>query len=114
MDAEDERILPPLLKAHGPDEEAVNVWDLATGETDAIVRGQMGSGRRGQVNAMRLAPDGRTLVVGTILFAINQLDVVLAGAATPSVWIKAALTFAVPFCVSNYGILVATHRRKKE
>jgi hypothetical protein len=51
------------------------------------------------------------LVVGTILFAINQLDVVLGGNATTVVWIKSAVTYLVPFCVSNAGVLVATHRR---
>ena len=51
------------------------------------------------------------LVVGTILFVINQLDVVLSGKATPVVWFKIGLTFLVPFCVSNYGVLVATKRR---
>jgi hypothetical protein len=34
-----------------------------------------------------------TLVVGSILFAINQLDVVLSGGATPRVWLKTGLTF---------------------
>lgn len=51
------------------------------------------------------------ILVGTILFAINQLDVVLAGRATAAVWAKVALTYLVPFCVSNWGILVATRRR---
>jgi hypothetical protein len=50
------------------------------------------------------------LIVGTILFGINQLDVVVGGRATALVWFKSALTYLVPFCVSNYGILVATHR----
>jgi hypothetical protein len=49
-------------------------------------------------------------IVGTVLFCINQLDVVLAGDATPAVWAKAALTYLVPFVVSNIGILIATHR----
>ena len=48
------------------------------------------------------------LVVGTILFAINQLDVVLRHQATAATWLKGALTYLVPFCVANYGILVAT------
>ena len=52
------------------------------------------------------------LVVGTILFCINQLDVVVRGQATVVVWLKCALTYLVPFCVSNYGIAVATHRRR--
>lgn len=50
------------------------------------------------------------LVVGTILFLINQLDVVLRGKATPFVWFKVGLTYFVPFVVSNLGILVATRR----
>ncbi len=50
------------------------------------------------------------LIVGTVLFVINQLDVVLRGGATPVVWFKIALTYLVPFCVSNLGILIASHR----
>ncbi|HLI53199.1 MAG TPA: nitrate/nitrite transporter NrtS [Acidimicrobiales bacterium] len=50
------------------------------------------------------------LVVGTVLFAINQLNVVLAGHATGIVWLKTGLTYCVPFVVSNIGILIATHR----
>jgi hypothetical protein len=52
------------------------------------------------------------LVVGTILFAINQLDVVLRGDATTAVWVKSAITYLVPFCVSNAGVLVATRRAR--
>lgn len=52
-----------------------------------------------------------TVIVGTLLFVINQLDVVLAGDATATVWFKSALTYMVPFAVSNVGILIATHRR---
>src|SRR5215472_15283418 len=51
------------------------------------------------------------LVVGTLLFAINQLDVVVSGLATGRVWLKAALTYVVPFLVANYGLLVGTRRR---
>jgi hypothetical protein len=47
-------------------------------------------------------------MVGTALFAINQLDVVVGGAATATTWAKVALTYLVPFCVSNYGVLVAS------
>jgi len=49
-----------------------------------------------------------SVVVGTILFCINQLDVVLRGDATTAVWIKSAVTYLVPFCVSNAGVLVAS------
>lgn len=54
------------------------------------------------------------LVVGTVLFAINQLDVVMAGEATAVTWMKAAATYVVPFLVANYGLLVATHRDRRE
>lgn len=50
------------------------------------------------------------LIVGTILFCINQLDVVLAGRATPVVWLKVALTYCVPFVVSNWGVLIGARR----
>lgn len=46
------------------------------------------------------------LLVGTVLFAINQLDVVIAGRATQGTWLKIALTYLVPFCVANYGLVV--------
>ena len=45
------------------------------------------------------------LVVGVILSAINQGNVILASEATTLVWIKCALNFCVPFVVSNLGLL---------
>jgi hypothetical protein len=53
------------------------------------------------------------LIVGTVLFFINQLDVVLSHHATALTWLKVALTYVVPFGVSNYGVLVATRRRAR-
>ena len=50
------------------------------------------------------------VIVGTVLFAINQLDVVLSGAATTATWVKAAITYLVPFAVANVGVLVASRR----
>lgn len=50
------------------------------------------------------------VVVGTVLFAINQLNVVLEGNADTLVWVKVAVTYSVPFAVSNLGILFATRR----
>jgi hypothetical protein len=50
------------------------------------------------------------LVVGTVLFCINQLDVVLRGDATALIWVKSAVTYLVPFGVSNAGVLVASRR----
>jgi hypothetical protein len=53
------------------------------------------------------------LIVGSVLFAINHLDEVLRGRAAREVWVKGALTYLVPFCVSNVGLLIGTHRRAK-
>lgn len=50
------------------------------------------------------------LIVGTILFAINQLDIVVRGDADTAVWIKTAVTYLVPFCVSCAGLLTGTRR----
>jgi hypothetical protein len=48
------------------------------------------------------------LVVGSVLFAINQLDVVVHGGVDAGVALRIGLTYLVPFCVSNYGILAAS------
>lgn len=45
------------------------------------------------------------LVVGTVLTAINQADVILGGEATLLTWIKTALNYCVPFVVANLGLL---------
>lgn len=45
------------------------------------------------------------LVVGTILTAINQADVIARGDATSTTLAKAALNYLVPFIVSNLGLL---------
>lgn len=42
-----------------------------------------------------------SVIVGTILCAINQGDAILAGEA-PVIW-KVVLTYLVPFCVATYG-----------
>lgn len=49
------------------------------------------------------------LVVGVLLTAINQLDVILAGRGTAFTGVKCGLNFVVPFVVSNLGLL-AGHR----
>lgn len=54
------------------------------------------------------------LVVGSAFFAMNQLGLVLAGEATPLVWLKGLLTYLTPLCVSSVGVLSATHRYKDE
>ena len=45
------------------------------------------------------------LVVGIVLCAINQGDVILKGHATAETWLKCGLSFVVPFVVSNLGLL---------
>jgi hypothetical protein len=50
-------------------------------------------------------------VVGTILFVINQSDVVLMGQITALVAAKIGLTYLVPFSVSTYSALAANRFR---
>ena len=45
------------------------------------------------------------LVVGLILTAVNQLQVILDGHATLATWLRCAANFVIPFVVSNLGIL---------
>lgn len=45
------------------------------------------------------------LVVGLVLTAINQGDVILGGDAVAGTWVKTGLNFCVPFVVSNLGLL---------
>ena len=47
------------------------------------------------------------LVVGTILVAINQADVLLGGHVSALVLAKIGLTYLVPFSVSTYSALAA-------
>ncbi|TME45396.1 MAG: hypothetical protein E6I33_02905 [Chloroflexi bacterium] len=54
------------------------------------------------------------LIVGSVIFSINQLDAVLQHTATTVTYLKGALTYLVPFGVSNYGLLMATRRGTAE
>ena len=51
------------------------------------------------------------LVVGTILTAVNQLDVIIGGDATWLTGVKIGLNYCVPFVVSNLGVLAARPAR---
>jgi hypothetical protein len=53
------------------------------------------------------------LVVGTVLTAINQADVIARGDATSATVVKAALNYLVPFIVSNLGLLVGTRDERR-
>ena len=46
------------------------------------------------------------LVVGTLLLAINQGDVLLRAEWPRTLWWKAPLTYLVPFIVATWGALV--------
>ena len=52
------------------------------------------------------------LIVGTILFFINQADVVFGGRATTATWVKIGLSYLVPFFVANYGIVLGSRRSR--
>jgi len=45
------------------------------------------------------------LLVGTVLNLINQGDALVSG--KPLDWLKLALTFLVPYCVSTHGAVTA-------
>ncbi|MGC8488213.1 MAG: hypothetical protein ACP5QO_08335 [Clostridia bacterium] len=53
------------------------------------------------------------LVVGALLFLVNDLDTMLRSGASASIVVKAALNIVIPFCVSNFGLLTATRRRSR-
>ena|SRR5262245_17328141 len=58
------------------------------------------------VHRPMLRRSGRiAIVVGTILTAINQGDVLLAGRWSPALAWKLPLTYAVPFIVATLGAL---------
>ena len=46
-----------------------------------------------------------SLVVGTILVALNQGDIILSGNFPPALFWKIPLTYVVPFCVASWGAL---------
>ena len=46
------------------------------------------------------------LIVGTILTAINQGNVIFQGDASPALAWKIPLTYAVPYCVATVGALL--------
>ncbi len=55
-----------------------------------------------------------SLVVGSILVAINHWDHILVGNITLLLIFKIILTYCVPFFVSLYGSLSYANRLKKE
>ena len=50
-------------------------------------------------------------IVGTLLTAINQGNVILQGHASPALAWKIPLTYAVPYCVATAGALMNSRLR---
>ncbi|MGE0641570.1 MAG: nitrate/nitrite transporter NrtS [Thermoanaerobaculia bacterium] len=68
-------------------------------------------GLRGALTRPVLARSLRaSLVVGTLLTALNQGDLLLQGAFPAALWWKIPLTYLVPFLVATYGALGAAPR----
>jgi len=77
----------------------------------------MGSGRRGHraaiADAVAYCGASRhlrrtvstALLVGVVLTAINQSSALAHGHVGAATWVRCALNFAVPFVVSNVGLL---------
>ena len=53
-------------------------------------------------------------VVGTILFVINQADVVLGGQLSALTIAKIGLTYVVPYSVSTYSAIAANRLRSRD
>lgn len=51
-------------------------------------------------------------LVGTILVAINQGDLIVNGPASDLVWWKIPLTYLVPYCVSTYAGVAAVRTQQ--
>lgn len=53
------------------------------------------------------------LLVGTALSAINQGGVITGGDASLATWIRVGANYAIPFLVSNAGVLTATRESQE-
>ncbi len=47
------------------------------------------------------------LLVGTLLSLVNQGAIIFAGDARPATWLRVAVNYLVPFCVSSAGFLAS-------
>ena len=46
------------------DDKTIRVWDVSTGKTVRVIRGEVGAGPAGAIYAMALSPDGKWLAAG--------------------------------------------------
>ena len=51
-------------------------------------------------------------VVGVILAAINHGDHIISGKMTFNNWLKIAITFCVPYCVSTFSSVLAIKKEQ--
>lgn len=51
------------------------------------------------------------VVVGTVLSAVNQGEVLLSGAGGTGTWVRIGINFLVPFCVASVGFLSGCRTR---
>lgn len=54
-----------------------------------------------------------SLIVGHVIGAINHGDKILAGVMAQGDWIKVALTFLVPYCVSSFSAVMAVLEQER-
>lgn len=57
-----------------------------------------------------MTPRPTAVVVGTVLSAANQGDVLVSGDATIQTWLRIAFNYAVPYVVASLGFLSAYRR----
>lgn len=70
--------------------------------------------------ALRLIIIGRTrrpalrvaLIVGTMLSAVNQGSVLIAGHASAVTWLRIVANYGIPYVVSSIGLLSAYRTRR--
>ncbi len=73
-----------------------------------MTRGSLAPGLRIAVRrAVVLRATRVALVVGVILIAINQGDLLLAGEVSVTTWLKIGLTPLVPYLVSTFSSVAA-------
>jgi WD40 repeat protein len=58
------------------DDKTIRIWDIATGKTIRIIRGQIGDGDEGKIFAAALSPDDRYLAVAGWLNATLHSEVI--------------------------------------
>jgi hypothetical protein len=107
--------MSPLAARSTAADDAVGASPAVTAGCDSRRAATLGNFRRAGRYCARREHLRRTasiaLVVGLLLTAINQSDVILSGRATPFTWVKSALNFVVPLFVSNLGLLSGRHNQ---